>query len=199
MNIMVLDVELNQPSRKVIQIGAAVFNARNAALIERLELYVNPNEPIDPFITELTGITNSDVAGGVTIYEAYNELKRFHAKHKCFRNPMVWGSGVRNDSIAIYEDYLKFGDSLGENDLDFDTENFMGFRVIDVKTIYQSQAIFENSQYAGGLKDCMKKMGLEFEGEAHRALTDAINTFRIWYHLMRIFHDGKTAQRKAGK
>lgn len=196
MNVMVLDVELNQPSGKVIQIGAAVFNARNAALIEQLELYVNPGEPIDPFITELTGIKDSDVQGGVSIIEAYEELKRLHKKHKCFRNPMVWGSGVRNDSIAIDEDYRRYAK---ENGMETDSENFMGFRVIDVKTIYQSVAIFENSQYAGGLKDCMKKLGLEFEGDAHRALNDAINTFRIWYHLMRIFHDGKTAQRKAGK
>lgn len=196
MNLMVLDVELNQPSRKVIQIGAAVFNARNAALIDRLEIYVNPDETIDPFITELTGIKNSDVQSGMSIYEAYNELKRFHSKHKCFRNPMVWGSGVRNDSIAIDEDYRRYAK---ENGMETDSENFMGFRVIDVKTIYQSVQIFENSQYSGGLKDSMKKLGLEFEGEAHRALTDAVNTFRIWYHLMRIFHDGKTAQRKERK
>jgi len=198
MNVMVLDVELNQPSSKVIQIGAAVFNARNAALIERLELHVNPDEPIDPFITQLTGIKDSDVQGGVSIIEAYEELKRLHEKHKCFRNPMVWGSGYRNDSMAIYQEY-RGATGQGEDTDIQQTENFMGFRVIDVKTIYQSVAIFENSQYAGGLKDCMKKLGLEFEGDAHRALNDAINTFRIWYHLMRIFHDGKTAQRKAGK
>lgn len=187
---MVLDAEYNQPSRKTIQIGAAIFNARNAALIERLEIFVNPGEPITPEITHLTGIRDQDVSNGMTIIQAYEELKKFHAKHKCFRNPMVWGSGTRNDSLHIYQEYREAAGLGADSDIQ-QTDNFMGFRVIDVKTIYQSCAIFENSQYAGGLKDSMKRLGLVFEGDAHRALTDAINTFRVWYHLMRIFHDGK--------
>ena len=154
---------------------------------------MNPEEPIDPFITDLTGIRDSDVRGGCTVKEAYEELKRLHKKHKCFVNPMVWGSGVRNDSIALYEGYREFCLQRGEEP---DAENYFGFRVLDVKTVYQSVQIFEDSQYSGGLKDCMKKLGLTFEGDPHRAITDAINTFRLWYHLMRIFHDGKVAQKK---
>lgn len=187
--LMVLDAEFNQPSRKCIQIGAAIYNPRNAALIDTLEIYINPGEPIDPFITELTGIRDRDVQNGVSITEAYYMLKHFSQKHKAFKNPMVWGSGVRNDSLAIYQEYLLDG-GLSSGFKEKDPENFMGFRVLDVKTIYQSVMLFENSQYAGGLKDCMKKLGLSFEGEAHRALTDAHNTFKMWYHLMRTFHDG---------
>jgi len=189
MNVMVLDAEYNQPSRKTIQIGAAVFNPRNAACLERLTLYVNPGEPITPEITKLTGVRDQDVANGMSIIEAYDELKRFHARHKCFKNPLVWGSGFRNDSQHIYHEYLK------AKGLDIDSsflqeENFMGFRVLDVKTIYQSVQIFENSKHGGGLKESMARFGLEFEGSSHDALNDALNTFRFWYHLMRIFHDG---------
>jgi len=135
------------------------------------------------------------VKNGVSIKEAYEELRRLHRKHGAFVNPLVWGSGKRNDSLAIYEEY-RVASGLPADESGMQTENFMGFRVIDVKTIYQSVQIFENSQYAGGLKDCMKRFGLEFEGSAHNALTDAINTFRFWYHLMRIFHDGKVAQKR---
>lgn len=193
-NIMVLDAEYNQPSRKTIQIGAAAYNPRNAALVGQFEVFVNPGEPITEEMTRLTGITDQDVANGLTISQAYEELNKFHAKHKCFRNPLVWGSGYRNDSLHIYQEHRE---SLG---LEFDkdiqqTANFMGFRIIDVKTIYQSVRIFENTSYAGGLKDCMKRLGMQFEGEEHRALTDAMNTFRVWYHLMRIFHDGKKAKK----
>lgn len=177
--LMSLDAEYNQPSRKLIQIGAAVFNPRNAALIDRLDLYVNPGEPITPEITYLTGITDKDVENAMNVRQAYEELKKFHKKNKCFKNPLVWGSGVRNDSLAIWQET-----GLTE-------DNFMGFRVLDVKTIYQSVAIFESEQYAGSLKDSMKRLGLEFEGDAHRALTDAMNTFKLWYYLMRQFHDGK--------
>ncbi|NJO48237.1 MAG: hypothetical protein HC840_00815 [Leptolyngbyaceae cyanobacterium RM2_2_4] len=191
---MVLDAEYNQPSRKTIQIGAAIFNARNAACIERLMIYVNPGEPINPMITDLTGVRDQDVENGMSIVDAYEELKRFHAKHKCFRNPLVWGSGVRNDSQHIYNEYLQ-GKGLGEDNSLTTEENFMGFRVLDVKTIYQSVQIFENSKHGGGLKESMKRFGIEFEGDDHDALNDAINTFRFWYHLVRIFHDGTKAKK----
>lgn len=186
---MTLDCEYNQPSRKTIQIGAAIYNARNASLIERFEIYVDPGEPINEAITQLTGIRDQDVKNGVSIAEAYLMLKAFHEKHKCFRNPMVWGSGIRNDSNHIYEEYREFMGLGPDKDIQ-NTDNFMGFRVIDVKTIYQSVQIFENSKHGGGLKDSMKRFGLEFEGQEHTALADAMNTFRFWYHLVRIFHDG---------
>lgn len=188
MNVMVLDAEYNQPSRKTIQIGSAVFNARNAALIDRLTIYVNPNEPITPEITHLTGIRDQDVSNGMSIVDAYEELRKFHAKHKCFRNPLVWGSGIRNDSQHIYDEQLEARKLPPDLTLTME-ENFMGFRVLDVKTIYQSVQIFKNSKHGGGLKESMARFGLEFEGAEHDALNDAINTFRFWYHLMRIFHD----------
>ena len=186
MKLLTLDAEYNQPSRKTIQIGAAVFDARSGALMEKMRIYVNPQEPISPEIVELTGVTDQDVSGGMSILEAYEELGRLHKKWDCFRNPLVWGSGVRNDSTHICEEAgVKLDD------------NFMGFRVIDVKTIFQSMAIFENTQYAGGLKEtCEKRLNIGFEGSSHDALDDAINTFRVWYHLMRIMHDGKKAQEK---
>ncbi len=190
--IMVLDCEFNQPSRKTIQIGAAVYDARSAACFGSLDLYVNPGEPITPEITDLTGITDADVAGAPNISQAWDELKYFHKQHQVFRNPLVWGSGVRNDSSALYDEYLLHG---GFDKDTKDKENFMGFRVLDAKTLFQSLMLFENGGYAGGLSDCMKRCGLKFEGDKHRALTDARNTFTIWYYLTRLAHDGLKAKK----
>jgi inhibitor of KinA sporulation pathway (predicted exonuclease) len=194
---MVLDCEFNQPSRKCIQIGAAIYDPRTASCHGSLDLYVNPGEPITPEITALTGITDRDVHNAPDIVEAWAILKDFHKQHKAFRNPLVWGSGVRNDSSALYEEYRT---ALVCRDGDFATsivedENFMGWRVIDAKTLYVSIQLFEDGQYAGGLADCMKRLGLKFEGESHRALTDARNTFTIWYHLTRKMHDGFKAKK----
>lgn len=186
--IMVLDAEYNQPSRKTIQIGAAVYDVRSAALHGTLDIYVDPYEPITPEITDLTGITDRDVKNAPNIAQAWELLKDFHKTHGCFRNPLVWGSGVRNDSQHLHEEYNKF---QFLQDTNWKTEeNFMGFRVLDAKTIFQSLMLFENLGYAGGLKESMKRLGLKFEGDAHRALTDAKNTFSIWYHLTRLAHDG---------
>src|ERR1044072_6496538 len=132
MNVLVIDCEYNQPSGKTIQIGAAVFKATKGELVESISLYVNPGEPITPFITELTGITDDDVKNGLSIAEAYQTVKDLHAKHKCFMNPIVWGSGARNDSLHIFQE-------SGSQE-----PNFMGFRVIDAKTIFQSIQIMNN-------------------------------------------------------
>jgi len=176
--IMALDCEFNQPSRKTIEIGAAVYDVRSAALVDRFQTYVDPGEPITPYITDLTTITDANVRGAPNIKEAFSALKSFHEKHQCFMNPLVWGSGVRNDSLALYEEAAP------------SEPNFMGFRVVDAKTLYQSVMMFENLKARGGLKDACERLGIGFEGTSHTALADAMNTFRLWYYLVRMFHDG---------
>ena len=182
MNIMSLDAEYNQPSRKTIQIGAAVFKARTGELLEAIEIYVNPGEPITPFITELTGITDENVVGASSILEAFEQLRLLHKKHKCFKNPLVWGSGTRNDSSQIYEQAYPTSELRELN------PNFMGFRVIDAKNIMQSIQLFHNKTIRGGLEATCDRIGIGFEGDPHRALNDAINTFRAWHLLVKNFN-----------
>ena len=179
MNIMSLDCEYAQPSGKCIQIGAAIYSANKGELQGTFESYVNPGEPISEYITNLTGIKDSDVTGAPSILEAFEDLRQFHHKHKAWRNPLVWGSGVRNDAYAIYSE------AYPTEELRKATPNFMGFRVLDAKTIYQSIQIFNNDKIAGGLQASCNKLGIGFEGDAHRALTDAVNTFRLWHFLMK--------------
>ena len=174
MNILSLHAEYNQPSGLTIQIGAAVFTV-NGVLLEQFETYVNPGEPIAPFITKLTGITDQNVQGAPSIKEAYEMLEYIHAKHKCFKNPIVWGSGVRNDSQIIHQE------SGVERD------NFMGYRVIDAKSIFQSTQMIQGKLVRGGLEKTCKHLGIGFEGKAHTALADAMNTFRVWHYLVKRF------------
>lgn len=183
MHILALDAEYNQPSKKTIQVGAAVFDCKSGKMLESISILVNPNEPINPNITELTGIKDSDVfSEGVNIQDAYLALAKLHKTHKCFRNPLVWGSGTSNDSDHIYQEYLQ---SIGKpsDDSFLKKENVMGFRVLDVKTLYQSHAIFNGLHYAGGLSSCMERLGLQFEGSPHNAMYDAINAFKVWHFI----------------
>ena len=188
MNIMCLDAEYNQPSGKTIQIGAAIFNPKSGQLIDKFETYVDPKETINDGknghtnIIELTGIKDSDVSGAPTIQEAYEMLRAFHKKHKCFKNPLVWGAGISNDSQHIYNE------AFPTSELKKNNPNFMGYRVIDVKGLHQSIQIFHNKRVSGGLKKSCEYLNIGFEGEAHRALSDAINTFRVWHHLIKRFN-----------
>lgn len=181
MNILSLDCEYNQPSGKTIQIGAAAFIAKTGELIEKFETYVNPQEPITQYITDLTGITDNDVVGAPSILQAYENLHAFYKKHKCFKNPLVWGAGTRNDSHAIYLE------AYPTEELRTTNHNFMGYRVLDVKVLVQSIQVFHNKTVRGGLEKTCERMGIGFEGEAHRALTDAINTFRVWHYITKQF------------
>lgn len=174
MNILSLDCEYNQPSGKTIQIGAAVYTVAGV-LIEQFETYVDPGEPINVEITILTGITDQNVQGAPSIKEAYEMLEFIHAKHKCFANPIVWGSGVRNDSLTIWEESK------------VDRPNFMGYRVLDAKSIYQTVMMVNGRTVRGGLVKCCEVLGIPFEGVAHTALADAMNTFRVWHYLAKRF------------
>lgn len=177
MKILTIDCEFNQPSKKTIEIGAAVYDVRSGEQLETFQTFVNPNEHITPFITELTTITDDMVSGTNVplIKEAFLRLRELHLRHACFMNPIVWGSGVRNDSLALYEESA------------VQEPNFMGYRVIDAKTLYQSYMMMHNKQIKGGLKTACERLGIGFEGKNHTALADAVNTFRIWHFLTRKF------------
>lgn len=177
MNLLSIDIELNQlnDKPKVIEIGAVAFKSHTGEIIETFQTYINPQEEITPFITDLTKITNENVANAPLISEGYRLLKDFHHKHRCPRNPIVWGSGVRNDSNTIW---LESG---------VEEDNFMGFRVIDAKTLYQSYKMHTNGKLKNGLKASCESLGIGWDGkygESHGALADSHNTARIWFYLI---------------
>lgn len=173
MNLLSVDCEYNKPSGKTIQIGAVVVNTKGV-ILERFMTYVDPGEAINVEITILTGIEQRHVNGAPSIKEAYEMLEYIHSKHKCFTNPLVWGSGVRNDSSHIY-------DESGIKD----RPNFMGYRVIDVKSIFQSIQMVTGKTVRAGLKKACEVLGIGFEGTAHDALVDAHNTARAFFHMMK--------------
>lgn len=180
MKVMSLDLELNQlnDSPKIIEVGAAIYDSRNGKLIDSFHSYVNPNEVIMSEITELTGITDEMVRLAPTVKEVYVKLQKFHEQHRPFQNPIVWGSGTRNDSYSLW---------LEANP---NEPNFMGHRVIDAKTVFQSFQLFTNKKIRAGLSSAMKEMDLSWDdqfGLPHRALADAHNTARIWFHMMNEF------------
>ncbi|MBQ0140417.1 MAG: 3'-5' exonuclease [Kurthia sp.] len=77
-DFVVLDFETTGLSpflSNIIQIGAVRY--RNFEATNQLSLFVNPQEFITAYITNLTGIRNEDVAEAPTIDSALPELLRF--------------------------------------------------------------------------------------------------------------------------
>ena len=49
MRLIVVDIECNQPSERIIQIGAVFVDLKNAKTIDSFDQYLDPEEPLDPF------------------------------------------------------------------------------------------------------------------------------------------------------
>lgn len=171
-NFLALDLEMEQPSNRIIMLGICIGNLSTGEILHRQDWLINTDEPISAFISSLTGITDAQrVARGVSLAQAFKELSELHKRFDCFINPITWGHGdtelLRQQVRPNLEDWP------------------FGFRQIDVKTIWQFWRMSRGLPTQGGLAKSMTKIGLNFEGKKHNANDDAFNTFRVAHLLFK--------------
>ena len=171
-NFIALDLELNQPSGKIIEIGIAIGNPTDG-IVKNTNWYVDPGESIDESIVELTGIDDSIIDMEATpLSFIVQDLTTIFESYQPFPNPVQWGG---SDADILRKEFLLQG---------FDLKLF-GRRQIDVKTIYSFLQISRGRSITGGLKGCMERYGMKFFGGPHRALDDARNTLEFYFKLLR--------------
>jgi inhibitor of KinA sporulation pathway (predicted exonuclease) len=173
-----LDLEMNQPSGSIIQIGAVVGDIETKKILEKLSVVVNPKEQISNYIINLTGITQEQVDNGVDLYTAYLRLIDLIARHRTFVNPITWGGG---DSEELKKQVYSY---CIENNITQPESWCFGRRWIDVKTIFVSLRFANRQQIQGGLARSMIKLGLKFNGRKHNAADDAENTFHMYCAIL---------------
>ncbi len=170
-----LDLEMNQNSGKIIQIGACVGNVYTGELLGEFSQLVKIDEPLNPFIVKLCGITDADLhSDGVTLLEAYERLLKFRNHFETIqRNPLTWGGGDSNELHT----------QLGH------VESWpFGRRWLDLKTVFQFYQLSKQQKVQSGLAKSMNKLGRPFKGTKHNAKDDAINTFYIAHDLIGKFN-----------
>ncbi len=170
---LALDLELNQPSGKIIQVGVAIGdkNTRFEDYVVR-KWYIDPQEPINEFINDLTGITDADIRAEAYSHEhVAREFSELIKEHKPFTTPVVWGG---SDSVELLAEFCK-------NHVDFP---HFGRRWIDVKTFYTYLMLTRDKAPSGGLASAMGYFKLQFRGKAHRADVDAQNTLALFFKLL---------------
>lgn len=170
MNSLFLDLEMNQPSNRIIQLSAVKFNLKSGEELASFDSYVNPGEILDPFIIELTGIQQHVVA---TAPPLQTVLKDFWAwvEAQCVGGKIVaWGDDVWLLKLVSTE--------LGVS--------YPNVRELNLKVMAGWFKSAKGLPEKGGLKTAMQQFGLQFEGVPHNALHDARNTGRLGVALYRL-------------
>ena len=127
---------------------------------KRVNLTINPEMEIPKFVTELTGISNADVADKPTFKQIASQLAEE------FKGSDLAGYNSNNfDVPMLCEEFLRAG-------IDFD---FSKCRLIDAMAIFRKQ---ERRNLAAAYKFyCGRKMEDDFE--AHRADQDTEATYKV--------------------
>lgn len=175
-NYFSLDLELNNKNDgtvpKIIQVGVSVGSVVRPENIKTYSWYLDPQEPVVPFITQLTGITDEIIQEKAVSHEVLaQELGNIIKENNCFCNPIVWGQG---DADELKEEFK-------QRNINFP---FFGRRIFDVKTLYVFNQIVKGKSPSGGLRKSMISYGLDFIGEPHRADVDSMNTLRFFFYLI---------------
>lgn len=151
MNFIAIDVETaNADYSSICQIGIAIFN--NGEVIEKLKIFVNPEDYFDPFNVSIHGINPEDVENAPTFNEFYNELK-FFLEDKIVIHHMPF------DRIAINRACDCYG-----------LEHIKPKWLDSAKIVRRTWTDFAHSGY--GLSNIAKHLHISFEH--HDALEDAI-------------------------
>jgi inhibitor of KinA sporulation pathway (predicted exonuclease) len=173
MNLLSLDLEMNQPSSKIIQVGWTVgdpLTGRTYAIEGR---YVFLDEPLDKMISNLCGIQQETLDRAGTLQDAYNDLLADSVKYDCSHTTLAWSKG----DLALLRKQVPL-----------DVTWPFGQHYIDAKNLYQSWKLKTGADHLkGGLARAMMKFKIPFEGRKHNAKDDAYNTFRIYHRLLQEF------------
>ncbi len=170
MNIIVFDLEATcwrgRPPKgynEIIEIGAFKINSFGE-IVSQFSSFIKPivNPILSGFCKELTGIKQSDVDRSKTFDKVITDF-------------LDWIQEEEEDFLLI---------SWGEQDVKFfrsdcilhNIEDTWIKHCLNAKTYYKKLSGISRQM---GLKSALEYEGLEFDGEAHRAITDAYNLSKI--------------------
>jgi inhibitor of KinA sporulation pathway (predicted exonuclease) len=166
-----IDLEMNQPSGRIIAIGAVAFN--DNGIVDTFHEWVNPNEPLNDFIRTLCHV-DVDLGSMDQLDDVYDKFKIFVEKHGCHRQAIAWGGGdcrTLKQQISASKDWC-----LGRTEM-------------NVKCLVQAILHSRGVKVQGGLSKSLGKFGLKFQGTKHRADSDALNTALLYLKIISLFKD----------
>ena len=161
----VLDVEttgLSARNNRVIEIG--IVKVKNLKIVDRFSTLINPGCDIPYFITQFTGISNSDVAYSPSFYDTAEEIEEF-----------IGNSIISGHNLSFDEGFLS---------CEFARNGFEPLSNLNVCTLKLSRKIF-SALKSKSLASVTEYLGIK-NRDSHRALSDAEATAQILIKLIKI-------------
>ncbi|HSW55690.1 MAG TPA: exonuclease domain-containing protein [Ignavibacteriaceae bacterium] len=160
----VLDVEttgLSARNNRVIEIG--IVRVKNLKITDKYTTLINPGCDIPYFITQFTGISNSDVAYSPSFYDTAEEIEEF-----------IGNSIVSGHNLSFDEGFLS---------CEFARNGFEPLSNLSVCTLKLSRKIFPSLK-SKSLGSVSEYLGIK-NRDSHRALSDAEATAQILIKLIK--------------
>jgi len=179
---LALDLEMNQPSGRIIQIGWAIGTLDGDEPPRTDSVLVNPEEHLTEYIIKLTGIKDEDVQMAKYLPHAFEKLRAEFGDKDLFRVPITWGGGDQRALREQLAGYHYFGGLTAEQSHNWP----LARSEWDIKKIWQFIRLANGEPIQGGLAKSMTKMGLRFDGRKHNAEDDAKNTLLVARHLFKL-------------
>ena len=151
---------------EIIQIGVCSLNLAAKTIGQEASYLIKPKySTVSEYCTALTGITQKNLKGAMSLFDACNLLmKKFGTRNR------VWSSYGNGDGIKFREDCIK-----KVADYPF------GGHYIDTSLLFHIKYLL-NSNIS--LTEALKLAGFEFYGTQHNAMYDAYNTAVLLKHLI---------------
>lgn len=166
----IFDLEMNQPSNTIIEIGYVVGD-KKGKIYENESVYVRVEEEITPYITELTGISNTTTDMlGIHPDAVAKKINGIIERHNTSLKAVTWGAG---DVRALLSQYPEIS---------------LHNRYLDMKTLYQMECIATNESMQSGLFKAASKRHIDTGTiMAHRAKDDAYVTYLLFVQYLNKF------------
>jgi inhibitor of KinA sporulation pathway (predicted exonuclease) len=174
--VCTLDLEMNQPSGKIIEVGYTIGNIHTGEVLLNKGLIVNPGEPLSEFIINLTHITEEMAQTGISLEDAYKECVADCERLDARKQPVEWGGG---DIRTLRQQAWEKDNNILVNNWSF------GYTTMNIKCIVQGILGAHKKSTQGGLAKSLIKFGLKFKGTKHRAVDDSLNTFLLYVELLK--------------
>jgi DNA polymerase III alpha subunit (gram-positive type) len=165
-DLIVFDLEANQPSGEIIEIGA-VRVLRDGTIADTFQALINPNEKLSSFITKLTGITDK-MLENCKQFEPI--AAQFAAWAKASTTNVILASWSSYDTNELRNAHKVRGVQYP----------FRG-KSIDIKSIGTWVALTRGmARSREGLATALEQWDIPPHGEPHRALNDAMDTANLF-------------------